>query len=452
MDTKLNPCIRSFKITGLHGDKDVHLEFDSAYKIIIAENGTGKTTVLNSLFYLLTGQFRRLSQIEFEKIILEFSSEEHVELSRNDIAVELPSNLERNLHYKRLTRYLGDSTTKNLIEQAITIDKLEGIRATKEFQTANRMFPGPTMELQRMLEMIRNELNDDLFSSNLSEIKNQIKISTPLEVFYLPTYRRVEEDLKRLGYEGEFSDENEQLIHFGMRDVSGRFKKVTSEIIESAITWYSKISGRMLDELMTGIFVDQEQLEKISNPEALEIVLDRLGANVSKETKTKILSLVESGDIRNDNHRTLAYFLSNLLDIYEQQKDKDNRIKEFVKVSNNYLRGKEIRYDESNVTIKVINKRTETEVLLEKLSSGEKQLVSIFSKLYLESTKKSLIIFDEPELSLSIEWQKTLLPDIIASGQCGLLLAATHSPFIFENQLDSYAEALNVSYRERSDG
>ena len=192
--------------------------------------------------------------------------------------------------------------------------------------------------------------------------------------------------------------------------------------------------------------------EKISNPEALEIVLDRLGANVSKETKTKILSLVESGDIRNDNHRTLAYFLSNLLDIYEQQKDKDNRIKEFVNVSNNYLRGKEIRYDESNVTIKVINKRTETEVLLEKLSSGEKQLVSIFSKLYLESTQKSFIIFDEPELSLSIEWQKTLLPDIIASGQCGLLLAATHSPFIFENQLDSYAEALNISYRERSDG
>jgi len=451
MKTEDNRYIKKYSIIGLHGDKDIELSFDSPYKILVAENGTGKTTVLNSLFYLLTGQFQKLSQIEFEKLQLEFPNEEKIDLSRENISLEIPDNLEKIPHFVRLKQYLGDDLARALLERSLNVESLRDIQSTHEYSLARSQFPGPTMEIQRMLERLRRELSgDDLFSSALSDTKNKIKELIPLDVFYLPTYRRVEEDLQRLGYEGEFSDGQEQLIHFGMRDVSRRFKKITSEIIESAVTWYSRISGRMLDELMTGVQVDGEKLEKISNPDALSIVLDRLGDNISKERKADILSLVQSENIHNDRYNALAYFLSNLIEIYDQQRDKDNRIKEFVGVTNKYLVGKEIRYDESNVTITVVNKRTETEVLLEKLSSGEKQLISILSKLYLESSRESLIIFDEPELSLSIEWQKTLLPDIIASGQCGLLIAATHSPFIFENTLDCYAEALNVAYRETS--
>lgn len=47
------------------------------------------------------------------------------------------------------------------------------------------------------------------------------------------------------------------------------------------------------------------------------------------------------------------------------------------------------------------------------LSSGEKQIISVFSKLYLEDNKKYIILFDEPELSLSIKWQAKFLPDIM---------------------------------------
>lgn len=54
-------------------------------------------------------------------------------------------------------------------------------------------------------------------------------------------------------------------------------------------------------------------------------------------------------------------------------------------------------------------KNEEETIDLIQLSSGEKQIVSIFSKLYLESDEKSIIIIDEPELSLSLEWQKMLL-------------------------------------------
>ena len=53
-----------------------------------------------------------------------------------------------------------------------------------------------------------------------------------------------------------------------------------------------------------------------------------------------------------------------------------------------------------------------------------------------------MILFDEPELSLSMLWQKQLLPDILHSNKCSFLMAVTHSPFIFDNELDQYAVGL----------
>ena len=85
---------------------------------------------------------------------------------------------------------------------------------------------------------------------------------------------------------------------------------------------------------------------------------------------------------------------------------------------------------------------------MESLSSGEKQIISIFSKLYLEIKKSCVILIDEPELSISMEWQRTLLPDILNSPKCLFLMAATHSPFIFDNALDIYAVALDEYVKE----
>lgn len=81
-------------------------------------------------------------------------------------------------------------------------------------------------------------------------------------------------------------------------------------------------------------------------------------------------------------------------------------------------------------------------IQLTQLSSGEKQIVSLFSKLYLESDEKSIVIIDEPELSLSLQWQKMLLPDIMRTENCDLLLTVTHSPFIFENEFDFDAKEI----------
>ncbi|OJH16417.1 hypothetical protein BLX88_23785, partial [Bacillus obstructivus] len=64
-------------------------------------------------------------------------------------------------------------------------------------------------------------------------------------------------------------------------------------------------------------------------------------------------------------------------------------------------------------------------------------------ELYLEDTEPLIYIIDEPELSLSIAWQKKILKDIYNSGKVALMISTTHSPFIFKNEFEVFAKDLN---------
>ena len=155
-----------------------------------------------------------------------------------------------------------------------------------------------------------------------------------------------------------------------------------------------------------------------------------------------------------DNYLHLLNLLHKLIANYDQQKHYDDRINGFVDTCNKYLNDKQFRYNPSNLTLKIYMDDAHEDqepVKLTQLSSGEKQIVSLFSKLYLESDEESIVIIDEPELSLSIKWQQMLLPDIMRSQNCKFLLTVTHSPFVFENEFDMDAREIRA-YMSKGDG
>lgn len=74
-------------------------------------------------------------------------------------------------------------------------------------------------------------------------------------------------------------------------------------------------------------------------------------------------------------------------------------------------------------------------------------MVSVFSYLYLSPLSKSIILIDELELSLSVPWQKKFLLDISNGNQCAGIISVTHSPFVFDNKLKSFAHSLEEFIR-----
>ena len=83
MSTK--PFIKKYSISNLFGYKNFELSFDDNIKILIGENGYGKTTVLNSLSFLLKGEYKNLSRIKFSEIRIEFDDSHNYEFSSNDL-------------------------------------------------------------------------------------------------------------------------------------------------------------------------------------------------------------------------------------------------------------------------------------------------------------------------------------------------------------------------------
>lgn len=65
----------------------------------------------------------------------------------------------------------------------------------------------------------------------------------------------------------------------------------------------------------------------------------------------------------------------------------------------------------------------------EKLSAGEKQMLSFLC--YNAFLNKSVIIIDEPEISLHADWQRILFPTLLQQSQDNQFIVATHSPMIY---------------------
>ena len=89
MKMKLKKIIKSFHIKNLFNNRDVDIQFDNNVKILIGENGLGKTTVLNALYFLLTKRFTELSKIPFKTIELIFWSNKKIKFTKEELINKL---------------------------------------------------------------------------------------------------------------------------------------------------------------------------------------------------------------------------------------------------------------------------------------------------------------------------------------------------------------------------
>ncbi|MCG7546258.1 AAA family ATPase [Pseudoalteromonas sp. MM17-2] len=423
-----------FVIRKLYGERDIDVTFENNIKVIVAENGYGKTTLLNALYATLSGDISKLRQIPFTSIEIAFDDNSKFLLKKDDFSLAT-SVFRKSGFYQHLRSTIGSDRLYDLLEAYISLP-INQFRRSRIFNLTRAKFEIPAAALINLLrELLEDEEKEQKLNIlNVRKTLKEIGSKNDYNFLYLPTYRRVEQDFRDINTDDENDLVIDDSINFGMRDVDKKIKEITTEIVNSSVEWFSKVNGEMLSQLIEGFNLDDSQKAAVKNPESIKIVLDRIGDNIEKEYKQRILDLIDSGEIFS-NHTPLIYFLANLLKVYEQQKDNDKCLQEFTDVCNRYLGDKKLEYNESNVSVDIVRRKNGRSVDIETLSSGEKQIISLFAKLYLQKEDNIAIFLDEPELSLSIEWQKTILPDIVNSGRCVFLFTTTHSPFIFENEL-----------------
>ena len=129
------------------------------------------------------------------------------------------------------------------------------------------------------------------------------------------------------------------------------------------------------------------------------------------------------------------------------KKEKTHILSDYIDDINKFFKdtGKEM-YLEDETELRIKSIRYLNNLKLEELSSGEMELLILITKIYFSSNQNSVIIFDEPEKSLHIEWQ-VLLGDFFKNFSEKYsetqLIVATHSPFIIQEINDKNIISIN---------
>jgi len=115
-------------------------------------------------------------------------------------------------------------------------------------------------------------------------------------------------------------------------------------------------------------------------------------------------------------------------------------------VANNLFGPKKTFNDKDGDIFFILNEKEGTKITLDKLSSGEKQLLILLFSTIIQNNDDYITFWDEPEVSLHIEWQRKLIRVIRELNPNMQLIIATHSPSIlfegWENRVLNVEELL----------
>lgn len=446
MKNNKNLIIKNFKIEQLFGIYNVDIPFDKNVNIFVGENGLGKTTILNCINYVLRGDVENLSNIDFKTIEVILGNEEKVIITHEELLKS------RNAYYKDSIRYIesDDSdipayvkSTVNRLLHSPLFRSLSKERQKERLYRQIRIHEGINITMDE-IEKIYNDIIDSVDKKSWNyKIKEYINKN----IIYLPTYRRIEEDFNKFIDNSVLRDSPRfrkdissrfSYMQFGMEDVFQQINTVCTMLKDNTNTAFKEMTGNLLKNYVNIITEDSNKKIKKRktkiDAEKLKIVFSRLADEIDEQTKIKIIDAVinpKNEDKQSDYFRAI---IDNLIEIYEGNKNIDESLEKFKDVCNQYLVNNRIIYDNLNIKCYVEQLYSKEEISLKNLSSGEKQIISLFSKLYLSEQEDNIVLFDEPELSLSIVWQAKLIPDIVNSKKCSFAVIITHSPFIFDNE------------------
>ena len=378
--------ISEIKITKLFGLNTYTIREEQLKEnklILVSENGGGKSTILKIIYYFLSKQWNELSKIDFEKIEVTIDG---LKYFYNNKSIDLDKN----------------KTNAIIAEESINKDLIINFFKNHNYKLNE-------IELNTEIFCLENDILDYELFSIIKKIKQKNETDFEnIKILFLPTYRRTEKsfleihsDLSKIAKNFILDNFEVNLTEQYKNELENEFKdKNEFNEIELEKTQNKELENK-LNDFFKDLWNDYEEIKKDKNISEIS------------EFGTKDIEIIINEYI-----------------IKTEKIQLDKNFINFTNVCSKYLsETKNIKLE--NNELKLYLKNLKKEIKLNELSSGEKQIISLFAYLYL-TDENYFIIFDEPELSISIFWQKTLLSDIENSNKTEGLLVATHSPYIFK--------------------
>ncbi|MYR59559.1 AAA family ATPase [Streptomyces sp. SID625] len=412
-----------YSVSGLFGyyDHEFALDVDEP-TILTGANGTGKSTVLRSINWISRGHFGPLIRIEFDTMTLVF---EDAMLRIQKIPSErLELQLRRRTGRPKLWRYSLDSETRltpNMESSLFSLREDFGIDEWDELspEARNRLihrytarpeldkpgwvsnipqsFPALFVTDQRLAPERRRrpkKRGEGETIGVVAAIEAAVLHINEEVQRYKSLYGTASQNLDRNFPRRVFSAISSQREFGGSKDVLREFQEVQS--IRSSLATTGLISSTEIEDSITDL--------PLNNPDSVALI-----ATYLSDTKEK-------------------------LSTFEPLRQ---RLEPFIEFLRRHYRDKEIRIDDKD-GFKIASTRTGEDISPVHLSSGEQQMFILAHKLLFEAPPGTLVMIDEPELSLHVLWQSTFVDDLteISTASGTYFLLATHSPTLIAGRTD----------------
>ncbi len=400
--------IEKVVFTGLFGKYDYVFDFinEENISIIIAPNGSGKTTILNFINFLLS------------------PFEENYEKIKNIPVQEVECLLSdgTTISYSRLPNKYIQHNNENIILA----------------QNDNRAQLKEDFFKSAFGYKSSKPIIDEILSSG---ILVKAGSSTNFDNYFYRFTQKQNNEIREVNFLDEFNKAYTEDTNSRKDKIENIIKKANENII-SQLRWCRTLK-------VNANLIRTNRIEsKFENDTNLQMFISRFIEREISKTKDQN-GLEKNYSIHKiiDTVYGMSFLIqakSEILDLYEYCTDKESEMNEFKSKIELFKSIYDSRNRITNKTIKFSKKRgfviyqDNKEIPLGCLSSGEVNDFALFYKTIFNVTHSSLFLIDEPEISLHIDWQENIIDyllEIATLNNCQFIIV-THSPHIINSHYD----------------
>lgn len=421
------PWIERVVVKGLHKRIDFDVRLQPGINVIYGKNGLGKTTLLHIIANISEIDIERFKNLNFEDIQIVNNNGESIELRKDSQRLYLYVNGE-------LTSYDNERNELSELERR-SIRGIIGQRST--------YLPA----FRSVLERMREGYYASYEQKEKAEFRTLIEMETRALNEGRP-YRRsrglsdlAENNvLKTMRCRQWFGDFVPIVRYPSITDVSAGL----SDEWNGAQIAISRMEQKQFEtafvQIFTAIAQGDEGADELNESDLLATIRELIAQKDSpvigpgeESTYSKLVDVAENRKLRDRNYNNLLQIYVDILN--DRKINRENvlsPLNEFKKSVNNFLTEKRINITSRSQPSPRSSVQIEPDAGkpygLTQLSSGERQIVTMLYSASRSSFQSACCLIDEPELSLHVDWQRTILGHIQKQHVGLQIIACTHSP------------------------
>lgn len=435
--------IKQVQFKKLFGYFDYSIDFHDTVTIIHGPNGCGKTTMLKIINAAFNKQLDTLKSTDFQSVQFFFSTDTSLKIERKRVCLDENNKDAGSIFYLAYT--INDNNRDyvydffdNSDDYLMTIKKcLKGYRplpwlerrsddtwydrrSGAEFTTDEVVTQYGAVIYKRY----GRELLEDEIPKEVQDVLNTIDVRL-IAADRLTVSQHVERQY------GEDNIKIERRVNIIARDLSQK--------IRNAIQQYAQLS-QAKDRTFPFRAIKQNTLMTVEEIKAKMIELEAkrkefIETGILEEEKDDI-NIHELVDAITDNDRqNLSLYTIDTAEKLDALSSLSSSINLFRKLIDSSFNNKKIIFNK-DFGFRFVTTYSNSIILPQNLSSGEQHELVMFYDLIFNTTENTLILIDEPELSLHIKWQLSYVDELIeiikVTGFSAVL--ATHSPQIIHDK------------------